>query len=177
MENTINKLYEKYGVNDFQGLIKYFEMKTLTPLEDLEINDSVIYHSAGVILKNVMEDNFNPLREKIMLFTSFLDSFYKINFEETSKIIEVLGTFKTYFLFNEVLKDNIYYQEFYNLYIIHIERFNNIGIIVMEQGKDLFARVQEFLKDLSPEFLNELLEGFLSQVKELGIAEDITKNN
>lgn len=173
MENLKQKIYDKYEVKDLQGLIQYFEMKTSFPLEDLEINDANIYHSPALILDKVKENDYNPLEEQVLLISTFLNSFYGISFAEFGEVMSAFGSFKTYYLFKNILEENDFYKEFYKLYKNYIERLNNIGIILIKEGKELIGKVDDFISGISPESISELLEEVNEKLLETGILDEL----
>lgn len=169
MENLKETIYKKYGVKDFQELIRYFEIKTSVPFEDLEIKDASIYHSPRLILDKVKDSQYSPLEEKVLLLTTFLDSFYGIDYTEIGEIMSVFGTFKTYYLFKEVLEGNIFYEEFINLYHNYIDRLGNLGIIIINEGKQFIEKLDGFISELQPETITSLLNEFTEKLSGIEI--------
>lgn len=169
----MKKIYEKYNVNNYAELLQHFEMITLTPLEDLEVDDETLYHSFGFIIEKSRESKYNPIEESIMLKSTFLASFYGIPYEEFTEIVRTIGSFRTHILFTEVLKENEFYIGYYNLFLNNLSRLNNIGIILVEEGKGIIEKVEEFLSGLSVEKIQGALEEFTKRAEELGIFEEL----
>lgn len=174
----MKKVYEKYEVKSFTDLVRHFEMKTSVSIEDLDIEDSSVFHSAVAILNEVKENNYNPLQEQILIYSTFLNAFYNLDYKEFAFIMEEVGTFRTYYLFKEVLSENQFFKEFVILYNNYIERLNNLGIILIKEGKELINTVKSFISGISPEtiadLIKELEDGLLKTeiLNELNIKRD-----
>lgn len=116
---TKQEVYEYFNVKDYSELLRFLEMKTSTPFEDLEIDDSYIYNSFNLIASESEKDNFHPVKEKFMLFSVIMSGVYNFDAEEYSLIAKGLGTFKTVFLMEQILGGNeitVYYTSLYNDY-------------------------------------------------------------
>lgn len=173
MENRKQAIYEKYNIKNFEELKQVFELKTMSPLEDLEIDDATVYHSFKLILDKVKENSYNPLEEKILLITTFLNSFYEVDYEDFSEIMRAFGTFKIYYLFKNILNENDFYIEYISLYNNYVERLNNLGIIIINEGKEIIKKIEDFVSDISPETISNLIEEVNSQLAGTGILEEL----
>ena len=87
--------------------------------------------------------------------------------------MSAFGSFKTYYLFKNILEENDFYKEFYKLYKNYIERLNNIGIILIKEGKELIGKVDDFISGISPESISELLEEVNEKLLETGILDEL----
>lgn len=169
----MKNIFEKYNVETFGGLVQYFIMKTSTPIEELEIKDASVYHAPTLILDKVKENEYNPMEEQILLSTTFLDAFYGISFEEVSEIMQEMGSFRTHYLFKEVLEENALFLEFNKLYENYTNRLNNLGIILIKEGKELIEKVDGFLSGLTPETITNLLAEVGDKLNEMGVLEQL----
>lgn len=168
----MEKIYNKYNVKNYQELLQHFEMITLAPIEDLEIDDEVLYHSFALVLERARESKYNPIEESIMLKTTFLAAFYGVPYEDFSEMIKEIGSFRTHLFLQEVLEENYFYKEYYSLFLKNLERLNNLGIVIVDEGKEILAKVEEFLSNMSVEKLQDLMGAFKEKVEELGILEE-----
>lgn len=169
----MEKIYEKYNVKNFGELIQQLEMKTSIPVEDLNIDDATIYHGFTLILDQVKEKDYNPLEESILLYTTFLNAFYEVPYEELGDLIQGLGSFRFYYLFKQVLLENDFFKEFVKLYNNYTERLNNLGIILIKEGKELVKKLDGFISGISPETISKLIEEVNEKLLATGILEEL----
>lgn len=169
----MEKIYEKYNVKNFGELVQYFEMRTSVSIEDLNVDDATIYHGPTLILDKVKEQEYSPLEEQILLYTTFLSAFYGFEYQMLGELIEILGSFRFYYLFKQVLLENDFFKEFVKLYENYTERLNNLGIILVKEGKELINKVEEFISGISPETISKLIEEVNEKLLATGILEEL----
>lgn len=147
-EITKQDLFDYFKVRSYSGLEAFLSSCVSKNFDDIEINDGELYYGFSLIFKQLVTQDFNPIQEKIMLYSVVMKSVYGFDLEDFSLLTSGLGVFRTAYILDQIFSENEIGKYYFELYNRYIDMYSNMGLMIKLGVEDLIK------------FIDKKLEGF-----------------
>jgi len=146
--------FEYFGLKDIQSLENYIASLTYKNIYDLDIDDVTIYNSFRFVTKSLKDENLNPIRENLILYSMVLTTLYGFDTDDFVIVSRSIGAFKFLRMLEIIFQDNDIYKYYTKLYQSYKNDLYNLSQSLRDVSSQVMEMIDKYLGNLKTEDLD-----------------------